>query len=48
MLAAIICERFGWTWQEFYDQPVHFIRAIVCMLEHETEARKRESKKSSS
>ncbi len=29
MMAAIICERMGWTWQEYMDQPEMFLRVII-------------------
>lgn len=28
MLMATICERFGWTYEEFMNQPVFFIELI--------------------
>lgn len=28
MLAAIICERYGWTWDEYQDQPMPFLATI--------------------
>jgi hypothetical protein len=29
MLAAVICERMGWTWQEYWEQPDSFLRVII-------------------
>lgn len=43
---AEICQRYGWTWQQYHDQPLHFLRTIVEKLkvEHEVEEhRKRNS-----
>lgn len=28
---AMICEDFGWTWEEYQDQPEDFTRAILLM-----------------
>lgn len=45
MLAAVICREFGWTWEEFWDQPQPFIETIVDMMEAEAKEAKRASKK---
>lgn len=45
MLAAVVCERFGWTWQEYQDQPAWFNQIILSMLRQESLARIREAKK---
>lgn len=28
MQMVVICETFGWTYQEYLDQPVHFIALV--------------------
>jgi len=28
MEAAIVCEQFGWTWEEYINQPVTFLQVI--------------------
>lgn len=44
MTAAIICQRFGWTWEEYQAQPWHFLQAILEMIQAES----RESAKNKS
>lgn len=46
MLAAIVCDRFGWTYYEYIDQPAQFIRAVLYMIRAENDARKREQRRS--
>jgi len=40
MVAAIICERYGWTWQEYTAQPWKFLHTVIAMVKAEGEARK--------
>ncbi len=45
---AEICERFGWTWEEYYSQPAHFLETIKekMKVEQEVQAEKeREARK---
>lgn len=34
---AEICQRYGWTWEQYHKQPVHFIRTISEKLKVEQE-----------
>lgn len=44
MVRAILCREMKWTWQEFDEQPAHFIQVLLAMLQAESEAyRKRNS-----
>lgn len=36
--AAILCERYGWTWEQFLEQPERFIRVIMERLVAEKNA----------
>lgn len=40
MLAAIICREYGWTYQEYMDEPASFLLIIRSMLEEEALAAK--------
>jgi|CXWL01.1.fsa_nt_gi hypothetical protein len=46
MLAVIICERFGWTLDEYEKQPWRFIESIITMIQAEAEEQARQQKKS--
>lgn len=46
MLAIIICERFGWTFEEYEKQPWHMIEGIVAMMRAQAEVQEREQKRS--
>jgi len=35
MKAAVLCQKIGWTWQEYREQPAHFIDIIFAMFEAE-------------
>ena len=37
MLAALICREMGWTWQEYQEQPGHFVDIVLAMLQAESE-----------
>lgn len=36
-VVAEICERFGWTYEEYYAQPLHFLATIQEKLKVEQE-----------
>jgi hypothetical protein len=38
MLAAIVCAKMGWTWQEYRDQPKWFPLIILLMISSENKA----------
>jgi hypothetical protein len=42
MLAAILCREFGWTYNEYMDQPYDFILTIVSMMEEEAKRSKKQ------
>lgn len=29
MLMVSICERFGWTYEQYFDQPLYFLKLIA-------------------
>lgn len=33
MIAVILCEKFGWTYQEYLDQPVEFIELAIAKMD---------------
>ena len=37
MYAAIVCREYGWTWEQFLDQPKSFIDTIFSMLQNESQ-----------
>jgi hypothetical protein len=41
-VAALICREFGWTWEEYRNQPAWFIDIILEMLKAESELIKKE------
>jgi hypothetical protein len=45
MLAAIICETYGWTWFEYQEQPAKFIEVIKVKMQLEGEKTQRDIKK---
>jgi hypothetical protein len=45
MIAAIICEKFGWTYEEYLDQPHWFIEIIKTKLREDAEFEKKEMAK---
>ena len=46
MLGAILCREFGWTWQEYENQPVWFLDTVVIMLQEESQKQKKEKQSS--
>lgn len=46
-MAAIICREFGWTYQEYQNQPSWFIDIIVEMLKIEVEQMEKKVKNNS-
>lgn len=38
MIRALLCREMHWTWQEYDDQPVHFIQVLLAMLHAESES----------
>ncbi len=44
MKAALICRKFGWTWQEYESQPDWFVDEIVMMFSAEAEENERRNK----
>jgi len=40
MITVIICKEMGWTWEEYQNQPAHFIDTIIKMLKARAEAEK--------
>lgn len=45
MRAAVICREFGWTWNEYWEQPQVFIDVIIDMLNEEAKAQERRNSK---
>jgi len=43
MLGVLICEKYGWTWEEYENQPAFFIERIVAKMMAESEIAKREA-----
>ena len=41
MMAAIVCELMGWTYDEYMDQPATFLRVVREKIIAEGQARKR-------
>lgn len=33
MFIVAVCEQFGWTYEQYWDQPVHFLELIRGKLE---------------
>jgi len=44
ILIAEICEKFGWTFQEYLEQPAWFVELIVEKIKAEGEEIKRREK----
>jgi hypothetical protein len=42
---VLVCREFGWTWEEYQDQPTWFINEIMLMLREEAEESDRRNKK---
>jgi hypothetical protein len=45
MLAAVVCERYGWTWHEYQEQPWPFLSAIIEKLKAEGEEAQRQARR---
>lgn len=45
MVIAAICERFGWTYEEYHGQPSWFLEMIKLKLRLDAEHEMRESDK---
>jgi len=45
ILIAEICERFGWTWQEYLEQRAWLVELIVEKIKAEGEEMKRQEKR---
>jgi len=43
-IIADICERFGWTWEEYQNQPLSFIRTIKEKLKIEQDVQREKNK----
>ena len=46
MHAAVICREFGWTYEEYLDQPKDFLDIIALMLKNKAEVAEIKSKQS--
>jgi hypothetical protein len=46
MQVAAICEAFGWTYQQYHDQPAHFIELIKGRMRIDAKEQELQSKKS--
>jgi hypothetical protein len=44
-IVAEICERYGWTWEQYHEQPASFIRTILEKIKVEREVEKERAKK---
>lgn len=40
IMSVIICERFGWTYYEYMEQPESFINSIIEMMNAEANQQK--------
>lgn len=45
MLAALICETYGWTWEEYLSQPIKFIEVIKIKMRLEGDKAQKDAKK---
>jgi hypothetical protein len=41
MKAALVCREYGWTWQEYCDQPAYFVDIVLSMLSTEAAEQKK-------
>ncbi len=39
-MAALICEKMGWTYQQYMDQPVWFLKTLVLKWSEEAQHNK--------
>ena len=44
MVAALICREYGWTYQEYMEQPQTFLLTIISLLDEEARELKRRNK----
>lgn len=33
MIVAVICERMGWTYRQYHEQPLHFTELLIRKLD---------------
>lgn len=45
VVVAEICERFGWTYEQYWDQPASFLEVIRVKMQVENEYREKEQKR---
>jgi hypothetical protein len=45
MLIVSICERFGWTYQEYMDQPLWFIDLLLAKMDIDRQMMEKKLKK---
>lgn len=45
MLIVTICEMYGWTWDEYHNQPSFFIEAVREKIVRDNKEREMEAKK---
>ena len=45
MVAVLICERMGWTYEEYLTSPTRFLIAITEMIKAEANERNKQNKK---
>lgn len=43
-IVAEICEKYGWTWDEYHSQPIEFIANIQEKMRVEAEAQRDKTK----
>jgi hypothetical protein len=44
LYVAVVCERFGWTYQQYLEQPQFFLEAIAVKLETEGRIEKKRAR----
>ncbi len=37
MQAALVCREYGWTYDEYLDQPKYFVDTVLLMLRNEAQ-----------
>ena len=45
MLGAILCEKYGWTWEEFQGQPAFFVECVTQKLQAEASVSRRNDRR---
>lgn len=43
MITAIVCEKMGWTFQEYMDQPTGFIDILILKWNEDTEYKNKQN-----